>query len=49
MKPNKETIIRTVITFIALLNSVLVMCNKNGFTDGRCWVGCTKADVADDF
>ena len=29
MKPNKETIIRTVITFIALLNSVLVMCNKN--------------------
>ena len=29
MKPNKETIIRTVITFVALLNSVLVMCNKN--------------------
>ena len=29
MKPNKETIIRTIITFIALLNSVLVMCNKN--------------------
>ena len=29
MKPNKETIIRTIITFVALLNSVLVMCNKN--------------------
>lgn len=29
MKPNKETIIRTVITFVALLNSVLVMCGKN--------------------
>lgn len=29
MKPNKETIIRTIITFMALLNSVLVMCNKN--------------------
>ena len=29
MKPSKKTIIRTVITFVALLNSVLVMCNKN--------------------
>ena len=29
MKPNKETITRTIITFVALLNSVLVMCNKN--------------------
>ena len=29
MCPNKETVIRTVIMFITLLNSVLVMCNKN--------------------
>ena len=29
MCPNKETVIRTVITFITLLNSILVMCGKN--------------------
>ena len=29
MKPSKKTIIRTVITFATLLNSVLVLFNKN--------------------